>query len=130
MNKKSFNFGLAVLLAGISFLNFQVVSAGIPEKALKNREVVKKADLSHILNKTIDYPSAAMYRELQGTVKVLAVIEADGSVSGIKILKDIGGNCADEVTRAIRKIHFTPFLENGIATRHALVVNVNFTLEK
>jgi TonB family protein len=130
MNKKSVNFRLAILLAGVAFLNFQAISAGTLEKALKNRETVKKADLSRVLSETIAYPSEAMYRELQGTVKVLAVIEPDGSVSGVRILEDIGGNCAKEVSRAVRKIHFMPFLENGTPARHALVVNVDFKLSE
>jgi TonB family protein len=130
MKNKSVNFSLAILLAGICLFNFQAISARTNEKSAKNREIVNKADLPEVLSKTITYPSAAVYRELQGTVKVLAVIEADGSVSGLRILEDIGGNCAAEVSRAIRNIHFTPYTENGIAVAHALVVNVNFKLEK
>jgi TonB family protein len=130
MNKKKVNFSLAIILAGAAILNFQAISAGTPEKAVKNREIVKKADLPKILSENITYPSQAMYRELQGTVRVLAVIEPDGSVSGIRILEDIGGNCAEEVSRVIRKMHFMPYMENGVAAKHALAVKVNFKLEK
>jgi TonB family protein len=130
MRNKSVNFSLAILLAGFCLLNFQAISARTNVKSSKNREMVNKADLPKILSEKITYPSNAVYRELQGTVKVLAVIEADGSVSGLKILEDIGGDCASEVARAIRKIHFTPYTENGIAVTHALIVNVNFKLEK
>ena len=130
MKNKCNNLILAVILASVAVLNFQAISARTPVKILKGREVVKGADLSTVLSETITYPTEAIYRELQGTVKVLAVIEPDGSVSGIRILQDIGGSCAKEVSRAIRKIHFTPFMENGIPTRHALIVNVNFSLKQ
>jgi TonB family protein len=130
MNKKSVNFSLAILLAGAAILNFQGISAGTSEKLLKSKGIVTKADLPRILSETVDYPSQAMYRELQGTVKVLAVIEPNGKVSGVRILEDIGGNCAGEVSRTIRKMHFIPYMENGIAIKHALVVSVNFKLEK
>lgn len=124
------NYILAIILAIVAILNVQAVSAGTPGKHLRSKEAVKNADISSVLSEKIVYPEEAINRELQGTVKVLAVIEPDGNVSGVRILEDIGGSCAKEVSRAIRKIHFTPLVENGIATRYALVVKVNFTLHK
>jgi outer membrane biosynthesis protein TonB len=130
MKTKSFFPILAVILATVAVLNFQAISAGTPDKLLKNKEAVKKAELNRILSKSIAYPSEAVNKDLQCTVKVLAVIEPDGRVSGVRILQDIGGSCAKEVTRAICKLHFTPYLENGVASRYALVVNANFRLHE
>ena len=130
MKTKSANYILAIMLATVAVLNFQAISARTPEKLLKSREIVKKSNIPAVLSENISYPAEAINRELQGTVKVMAVVEPDGSVSGIRILEDIGGNCANEVSRAIRKLHFAPLIENGTATRYALIVNVNFKLEK
>lgn len=130
MKTKSSNYILAIILAAVAVLNFQAISASSPEKIVKGREIVKKSSIPAVLKENIAYPAEAINRELQGTVKVLAVVEPDGSVSGIRVLEDIGGNCAGEVSRAIRKLHFTPLTENGTATRYALIVNVNFKLEK
>ena len=130
MKNKGINFSLAIILASAAVLNFQAVSAKASVILTTGNEVVKESDLSRVLKEAITYPAEAINRELQGTVKVLAVIEPDGSVSGIRILQDIGGSCAKEVSRAIRKIQFMPFMENGIPTRHALVVNVKFSLKK
>lgn len=130
MKNKTSKLMLAILIASAAVLNFQAVSASTNGNLFNNKETVKNADLPVVLKKTINYPAEAMDKELQGTVKVLAVIEPDGSVSGIRILQDIGGNCAKEVSRAVSKIHFEPFLENGVASRHALILNVNFKLRK
>jgi len=130
MKKRSAKYIMAIMLAIVAVLNFQAISATTPGKLFKTREVVKKEDLSRVLSETITYPAEAINREMQGTVKVLAVIEPDGSVSGIRIVEDLGGICAKEVSRAIRKIHFAPKMENGVATRYALIVNVNFMLKK
>jgi TonB family protein len=130
MKTKSFSLILGVVLASLAVLNFQAISARTPDKLSKNKEAVKKAELNRVLSKSIIYPSEAISNDLQGTVKVLAVIEPDGRVSGVRILQDIGGNCAKEVTRAICKLHFTPYVENGIASQYALIVNVNFRLHE
>ena len=130
MKTKNFSLILAVILASVAVLNFQAISAGTSDKLSKNKGAVNTAELSRTLSNSIAYPSEAIDKDLQGTVKVLAVIEPDGRVSGVRILQDIGGTCAKEVTRAICKIHFTPYVENGIASRYALVVNVNFRLHE
>src|SRR5665647_1750422 len=130
MKTNSSKYFVAIMLAAAAILNFQAVSANTPEKLLKSREAVKKADIPAILSENITYPAEAVNSKLQGIVKVMAVIEPDGSVSGIRILQDIGGSCASEVSRAVRKMRFTPLMENGIATRYALVLKVNFKLEK
>ena len=129
MKTKSISLILVIFLAGIAVLNIQTISAATTGKP-NNKVAVKKSDLKRILINSITYPSEAINKDLQGTVKVLAVIEPDGRVSGVRILQDIGGDCAKEVSTAICKIRFTPYLENGIATRYALVVNVNFRLHE
>jgi TonB family protein len=130
MKTKHSNYILAIIIATVAVLNFQALSASTPGKHSNNREIVKRSNIPAVLSENICYPAEAINRELQGTVRVMAVVEPDGSVSGIRIVEDIGGNCAKEVSRAIRKLHFSPLVENGIATRYALIVNVNFKLEK
>jgi TonB family protein len=130
MKSNSAKFIVAILLATVAIPDFQAVASVTPEKPFIGREPVKKADISAVLSEAITYPDEAVKMQLQGTVKVLAVIEPDGSVSGTRILDDIGGDCAKEVSKVIRKMRFVPYLENGIATKYALVVKVNFKLLK
>jgi TonB family protein len=130
MKANNSRYFVAIMLATAAMLNIQAVSARTPEKLFKSREAVKKADLPAVLSENINYPAEAIHRKLQGIVKVMAVIEPDGTVSGIRIMQDIGGSCADEVSRTIRKMRFDPLIENGVATRYALVLKVNFKLEK
>jgi outer membrane biosynthesis protein TonB len=130
MKTKGLFLILAVVLTGITVLNIQSVSASTSDKMSKKRVAVRKADLNRILTSSISYPSDAVKQDLQGTFKVLAVIEPDGRVSGVRILQDIGGTCAREVSRAVCSLQYSPYYENGIATRYALVVKVNFRLHE
>jgi len=52
----------------------------------------------------IKYPAIAREVSLEGTVVVNFVVNKDGSITNVKILKDIGGGCGDEVLRIMKKM--------------------------
>ena len=55
------------------------------------------------IKKNLHYPEAAMEREIQGRVTVSFVVEKDGSISDVTILRGIGGGCDEEAMRVIKK---------------------------
>ncbi|MFN3317085.1 MAG: energy transducer TonB, partial [Raineya sp.] len=66
-------------------------------------EVVKNAEYEGGINafrkelqSKINYPSLARRKETQGKVTLQFTVEKDGSITDIKILKDIGDGCVDE----------------------------------
>jgi TonB family protein len=108
-----------------------VVSRKSAEK--KNFEVFPMpengVDLSTQLEKMIVYPKSAIEDGIEGTVRVICTVQKDGSVTDIKVLDDIGRNCADEVCQALRNMKFKPALQNGFATRCTILIPVRFNLE-
>ena len=50
-------------------------------------------ELERFLATTIQYPAPARENNIQGFVAVSFVVNHDGSISGITLLKDIGGGC-------------------------------------
>jgi protein TonB len=56
------------------------------------------------LQKYIVYPSLAHKKGTQGTVHLQFVVEKDGSISNISVLKGIGDGCDEEAIRALKKI--------------------------
>lgn len=50
----------------------------------------------------IKYPAAAKKGNIKGVVTVTAVVEKDGSLSDVKVKKDIGGGCGDEMVRVVK----------------------------
>jgi TonB family protein len=99
----------------------------------KNFEVFPMAengvDLSTQLGKLIAYPQCAIDNGVEGVVRVLCTVQKDGSVTDIKVIDDIGKNCANEVCRALREMKFKPALQNGFATRCTILIPVRFNLE-
>lgn len=87
------------------------------------------AAFGNYLSKNIRYPPVAKENNTQGRVILSFVVERDGSLTDIKILRDIGGGCGPEAVRVLSKSpHWTPGIQNGKAVRVAFTMPVNFTL--
>lgn len=50
----------------------------------------------------ISYPQTAKDKGVQGTVFVAFVVEKDGKISNVKILRGIGNGCDEEVVRVVK----------------------------
>ncbi|OFY06174.1 MAG: hypothetical protein A2W93_10485 [Bacteroidetes bacterium GWF2_43_63] len=79
--------------------------------------------LMTFLKNNIKYPLAARNNEIQGTVYITYIIEPDGELSNIKVLKGIGGGCDEE---AIRVISLMPAWKPG--TQRGKPVRAYFNL--
>jgi periplasmic protein TonB len=56
------------------------------------------------LNDNIVYPQMARESGIQGRVFVTFVVERDGSVTDVQVLRGIGGGCDEEAVRVIRNM--------------------------
>ena len=84
---------------------------------------------SRYLGKAINYPAVAKENNIQGRVTVSFVVEKDGSLTDIKVLRDIGGGCGAEAIRVLQKSpHWKPGIQNGKPVRVSYVKPINFTL--
>jgi len=79
--------------------------------------------LMDFLAKNIKYPQAARENNIQGTVYLTYILEPDGKISDIKVLRGIGGGCDEE---AIRVISIMPAWKPG--TQFGKPVRVQFHL--
>lgn len=78
----------------------------------------------------IKYPTEARENGIIGRVIVNFIVEPDGSVSDIKVLRGIGGGCDEEVVRLVESMpKFKPGIQNGDAVRVSYTVPVIFRLE-
>ena len=85
--------------------------------------------LMDFLAKNIQYPQAAKEAGITGTVIVSFVIEKNGSVSNIKILKGLGSSCDEEVIRVVNMMKkWKPGKQKGKSVRVQYNLPVKFTL--
>ncbi len=88
------------------------------------------AALYRYLGANIEYPQMAKESVIQGTVWVTFVIEKNGKVSGIKVLRGIGGGCDEEAVRVIRNMpRWTPGKQRGKPVRVQYNLPVKFILQ-
>ncbi|MBN4052003.1 TonB family protein [Cytophagaceae bacterium AH-315-L13] len=60
-----------------------------------------ESEMFKFISQNIKYPGTAKENNIQGSVFARFVIEKDGSVSNVSILKGIGKLCDNEVVRVI-----------------------------
>ena len=94
------------------------------------RRCSDQALLSYIY-KHIRYPEVARENSIEGTVFVQFVVEKDGSLSQIKVLRDIGGGCGKEVERIVNNMPkwSAPGKHRGRAVRVQFNLPVKFKLQ-
>ena len=77
----------------------------------------------------IKYPQLARENNITGRVFVTFVVERDGSVTGVRVLRDIGGGCGQEAVRVVKSMpKWTPGKQRGKAVRVQYNLPVNFSL--
>jgi len=86
--------------------------------------------LQQFLAENIKYPALARENNIQGNCAIAFVVNKDGSVSDIQILKDIGGGCGKEAIRVVQTMpKWSPGEANGHAVKVKFTLPVRFRLE-
>ena len=77
----------------------------------------------------IKYPQEAKDKNISGRVFVSFVIEKDGSVNEVKVLRGIGGGCDEEAVRVIKAMpKWKPGMQKGKPVRVNYQIPINFKL--
>ena len=86
--------------------------------------------LMEYVGKNIKYPQIARETGIQGRVFIGFVVEPDGSVSNVKLLRGIGGGCDEEAMRVVKSMpKWKPGKQRGKAVRVSYMLPVNFKLQ-
>lgn len=78
---------------------------------------------ANYLRKYLRYPERAIYAGIEGKVFISFVIEKDGRLTDIKVLRGIGYGCDEEAVRVLKK---SPFWKPGV--QNSKNVRVLYTL--
>ena len=78
----------------------------------------------------INYPQEAKDKEIAGRVFVSFVVEKDGSVDEVKVMRGIGGGCDEEVVRVVKAMpKWKPGKQDGKPVRVNYMMPFNFKLD-
>lgn len=80
---------------------------------------------SKFIQKNLRYPYAAQDASIQGKVYVSFVVEKDGSITDVHVVRGIGYGCDDEAMRVIKK---SPKWKAGMQNKQAVRVRYNMPI--
>ncbi|MBR0177406.1 MAG: TonB family protein [Bacteroidales bacterium] len=85
--------------------------------------------LMEYVSKNVAYPEEAKEKEIQGRVFIGFVVEKDGSIGEVKVLRGIGGGCDEEAVRVIKGMpKWKPGMQKGKPVRVSYQIPIMFKL--
>lgn len=84
---------------------------------------------SKFLQKNLRYPYMAQETGIQGKVYISFVVEKDGSITDVSLMKGIGGGCDEEAMRVIKKSpKWSAGEQNNAKVRVRYSMPINYTI--
>jgi protein TonB len=81
------------------------------------------------LSDNIRYPAIARESGIQGTVFIQFVVERDGSITDVQVIRGIGGGADEEAVRVVKMMpRWTPGKQRGRPVRVQFTMPIRFTL--
>lgn len=86
--------------------------------------------LHAFIERNLVYPQLAKDNKIEGRVFVSFTVETDGSISNVKVLRDIGGGCGAEAIRVVMKMpKWKPGKQRGKPVRVQFNLPIEFKLK-
>lgn len=132
------------LLATLSVLALLLMvntNAMAQSKKIANDKVLEKAEvmpqfpggdqaMMKFVSENVQYPEEAKEKEISGRVMVGFIVEKDGSISDVKIVKGIGGGCDEEAVRVVKAMpKWKPGKDKGKPVRVSYMMPFTFKLQ-
>jgi protein TonB len=75
------------------------------------------------------YPPAAVAARLQGIVILEALVDREGMVTGVKVLRSAGPILDRQALAAVSQWRYSPLVRNGQRERFVLTVTLSFSVQ-
>ena len=130
-----------LLMSLMAMLGFTTVSAQKTVVAQKNQQVFDVVEqmpeypggiqaLLDYLMENVKYPEDAEKQKIEGRVIAIFVVETDGSISNVEVVKPVFPSLDAEAVRVLSGMpKWTPGKQSGKAVRVKYTVPINFQLK-
>lgn len=89
-----------------------------------------EGELNTYLTKNIKYPELAKESNISGIVYLSFVVNKNGKISQVKLLRGIGGGCDEEAIRVVKEMpSWLPGKQNGEAVNSTFNMPIKFVLQ-
>ncbi|WP_424962767.1 energy transducer TonB [Ekhidna sp.] len=120
-----------------TFFIISLISYSQESDSLKNEKFLKVDESAEFpggiqeyynyLAQNLRYPQNAQRLGIEGRVYIQFVVEKDGSISNVKVVKGIGAGCDQEAKRVTEKMpKWNPAKINGQPARQKIINNILF----
>lgn len=118
-------------------VNVMIENAPIVDQADEVFELVESmptpagglAGWSSYLSKNLKYPSQARRMGIEGTTYLTFIVNTDGSIQDVKVVRGIGGGCDEEAVRVVSGApNWEPGKQRGRPVRVKMSVPIRFKL--
>ena len=105
------------------------------DKVLEKAEVMPEFPggdqaMMDFVAKNVQYPQEARDKEISGRVLVGFIVEKDGGIGDVKVVKGIGGGCDEEAVRVVKAMpKWKPGKDKGKPVRVSYVMPFTFKLQ-
>jgi len=87
------------------------------------------AAMMSFMRENISYPTYARETNISGTVYLQFVVEKNGSITSIEVLREVNGGCTEEAIRVLELMPlWEPGLQNGRPVRSIFNLPIKFSL--
>lgn len=102
---------------------------------VEEKEKCAKELFLEFINLNLEYPEDARYQSIQGLVLVRFVVEKNGTLTDLELVRDIGNGCGEEALRLVDlmnvlDIRWIPGKQRGIPVRVQYNLPISFKLER
>lgn len=120
-------------------LQNEIVAQDLPEPSASNEvfTVVEQMpeyksgfnEMVKFISGNMKYPKEARQQEIEGTVHISFVVEKDGKLSNVEVIRGLHPTCDAEALRVVKQMPaWNPGLQAGKAVRTSMILPINFKL--
>ena len=132
---------LLTVMSVLAILLMVNTNAMAQNKKNANDKVLEKAEvmpeypggdqaMMDFVAKNVQYPQEARDKEISGRVLVSFIVEKDGSIADVKVVKGIGGGCDEEAVRVVKAMpKWKPGKDKGKPVRVSYMMPFTFKLQ-
>ena len=85
--------------------------------------------LLRFLAENINYPQSAIDSGIQGTIFIKFIVEVDGRITNVEVIRGIGGGCDEEAIRVVQTMpKWTPGIYEGNYVRSRTAIPIRFVI--
>ena len=120
-------YSMGTFIDGVSYRDGKEYPYKVQEQPAEFKEGLEA--MYRIIGRNLTYPKSARKARIEGTVYVSFVVEKNGEISNLEVVKGISSDCDNEAVRCISMLRpWNPGRQYGLPVKSKFVLPIKFKL--